>query len=94
MKSEERIWCKAPGVIYGAYRYRHETADGETSDVRLEWAALPPEPLFTLLSSLFSVFTGRVTRRQTVRLQTSDPDRRRAPALSDSGVSRQMESDF
>lgn len=34
-KREERFRCEAPGVIYDAYRYRHETADGETSDVRL-----------------------------------------------------------
>lgn len=35
-------------------------------------AATLPVALFTLPSSLFTVFTGSVMRRQTVRLQTSD----------------------
>ncbi|WP_297041057.1 hypothetical protein, partial [uncultured Dialister sp.] len=35
-KSEESDWCEAPGIICGTYRYRHETSDWETADVRLE----------------------------------------------------------
>ena len=42
----------------------------------------------------FALLTDRGTRRQTWRLQISDPDRHRTPALSDFGTSHQMESEL